>query len=174
MESTGAVAVIRARGVGAGGILVAIIATPLIKTLVYIDAAHSVSSESRITRTSEAPNGVGTGGGRVTIVATTLALALVAISASGAIALKSGVTGTGVRSRSCVAARGRTRAIRGSKGAIVDGCAGLAISRIPSVAGTGVGARPSVGAGGSSPSRTRAVPKDTVVDRFMWEKGRAK
>jgi len=173
MESTGAVAVIRARGVGAGGILVAVVSAQR-KTLVYIDAAHSVSSESRITRTQVAPNGVGAGGGRVTIVAAALPLALVAVSTHVTSPVESRVAGACVGSRSCVAARGRTRAIRGSKGAIVDGCAGLAISRIPSVAGTGVGARPSVGAGGSSPSRTRAVPKDTVVDRFMWEKGRAK
>jgi len=167
VESAGAVAVKRTRGVGAGGILVAIIATPLIKTLVIIDAAHSVPSESRITRTRVAPKGVGAGGGRVANVATTLPLALIAVGASGAIALKSGVAGTGVRSRSCVAAGGITRAIRGSEGAIVDGDTGLAISRIPSVAGTGVGTRPSVGAGGSSPCGTRAVPKDTVVDGYM-------
>ena len=72
--------------------------------------------------------------------------------------------GTGVRSRSCIAAGGITRAIRGSEGAIVDGGAGVAISRIPSIAGAVVGSGPSVGAGGSSPCRTRAVSKGAVVD----------
>jgi len=139
----------------------------LTDTLVIIDAAHSVSGESRITRTRVAPKGVGADGRRVASVAAALPLALIAVSAHVTSPVEPGVAGTGVHSRSCVAAGGITRAIRGSEGAIVDDGADLAISRIPSVAGTGEGARPSVGAGGSSPCGTRAVPKDTVVDSYM-------
>ena len=87
-------AIKRSRGVGAGGINVAVIARSLAKTLVVIGASHTNSTVSRVAGTGERARSVGAGRCPIrTVVSTSLANAFVVIGASRTSSIESRITG---------------------------------------------------------------------------------